>query len=157
MVTANAITADQLTALIHPRTTKASQLYELTRRAYDLEKEVREHWTQLPAEKRDLFKAVAYAAVEPKKDLQTLLLDLVGSAVVAWALIRGEKEALLAYTNACNALSQTILDAIEREHPDYEPTVTAAVEEAVNDNPYPAMDADEFRSWLKDVSDKTLS
>ena len=157
MITANTITANQLSVLLYPRTVKASRLYELTRLARALDKEIREQWTNIPVEKRELLKAMAYSSIEPKKDLQTVFLALVGAIVVAWALIRGEKEALLTYVDACNSLIQSILDAIEREHPDYEPTVAHALDEAINNNPYPAMGANEFQSWLKDVSDKALS
>jgi uncharacterized phage-associated protein len=82
-----------------------------------------------------------WGEITPKK-------QKIWEAIVYQLLCQPEESSAILDANM-ESLKNTLLDTIERTHPNYAPAMAEALEEALEtpDNT-PAMDADEFREWL---------
>jgi uncharacterized phage-associated protein len=82
-------------------------------------------WGKLPLQEQELFKAMVYQLLNTSEEANTSL------------------------SPELQGLKNALLDAVEREHPNYEKNVIEALEESLDEsNNSPAMTANEFREWL---------
>ena len=68
---------------------------------------------------------------------------------IVYQLLCQPENAKIALDASMESLRNALLDAIERSHPNYTPSMANAIAEAIETaDSTPAMDADEFRNWL---------
>ncbi len=135
-------------------TVSSSRLLVLARRAEALATLVEKEWQNFSPEERNLLEAIIYASIAERSGILSLISSFRVRLSLAWILIRGETDALVDYLKALQRLKNTVLRAIENEHPEYEHKMTEALLEAIaeSDNSS-SMTPDDFREWLSNVSD----
>jgi len=81
--------------------------------------EVEANWEALPEHRREALKAFAYLALDPPRDLKTRLTLGLGRLTMAFRMLRGDEEEIAQLVLAAHRLIHAVLDAVERENPDY--------------------------------------
>lgn len=142
----------EIKQISQPRQVSSSRLKDLARSALALATKVEKEWSDFSPEERNLIEAIIYESITERTNIRSFISNLSFRLSLAWILIKGETDALIEYFNALQRLKVVVLNAIEREHPEYEQKMTAALQsalaESVNSS---AMTTEEFRDWLTNV------
>ena len=109
----------------------SSRLLVLARRAEALATLVEKEWQNFSPEERNLLEAIIYTSIAERSGILSLISSFRVRLSLAWILIRGETDALVDYLKALQRLKNTVLRAIENEHPEYEQKMTEALLEAI--------------------------
>jgi hypothetical protein len=141
------------------RTTEPSRLHELARRAEELTVLVERHWGDFGKELQARLAALAYSIVEPPDGVSGRLRALrsaVRYAVIRW---REDQDALFDFAIAQRHLVNAILDAVEREDPEYQRALAEAVEGAlseIREGKTETLTDEDTGDWLRRLSDEAL-
>lgn len=147
--------ADDMLQFSRPRTSNASKLLELAEKAAVLTRDVEERWETLPEREREVLRTLAYTVIAPPGGVRRLSYDLLGRSLLAFALIRGEIDALRTYLTATAVLVGAIFERIESDHAQYKSAMASAVEDALRTTKERSpMSPEEFRDWLATVADQ---
>ena len=141
----------QVLQLVRPRTADPDMLHLLAGRASFLAAAVEESWDVLEPKTKEALRAFAHVAVHER-----LYSSLTERAYHVVLVLKGETGALAAFVAAVEKLVRAVVDAIEREHPEYQKAVAEAVESGLAAASQPGMNPEEFREWLSGFSDRTL-
>lgn len=138
----------EIKQISQPRQVSSSRLKDLARSALALATKVED----FSPEERNLIEAIIYESITERTNIRSFISDLSFRLSLAWILIKGETDALIEYFNALQRLKVVVLNAIEREHPEYEQKMTAALQSALAESANSsAMTTEEFRDWLTNV------
>lgn len=136
-----------------PQKGARSRLREAARVTRSLTALVEGHWEELPSQVKDVFRALAYSAIEPKPShILPMLRHSWALASLAFYILTEGPTSVLEAVSEVRRLVEAILSAIEREHPAYEKAQANAVKAALSDaDRTPSMTASEFGEWVKRV------
>ncbi|NET90381.1 MAG: hypothetical protein F6K45_20180 [Kamptonema sp. SIO1D9] len=154
MSLATALNNSEIQEISQPRQVSSSRLQYLARKIEALSVAVETKWNEFSPQERELIEALIYDLIELSQSNENWFADFFKRLFIAWVLLRTDLDSFLRYQNAVQRLKNSVLDAIEKSHPDYEEKIAAALEEAlVEIDNSPAMTQDEFSEWLTSISD----
>ena len=79
------------------------------------------------------------------------------ASTVFVAVVTGQADTVLAYFSAVLRLKGAVLQAVEREHPEYETTLVEAAKDAIGEvSTRKPVTPEEFREWLDTISADSL-
>lgn len=139
-----------------PETTSPSRLSEYTRWAERMALQVERRWQAMPTEKREILTAFAYQMSQSPKGFVGHWSRFMGRARLAYILLKGEEEVLREFLNAAGHLVSAVVDAIERENPDYDRAIKHAVEEALEQPGKQRMTTKEAGEWTGEIFDRAV-
>lgn len=145
---------EEIKQISQPHQINSSQLRDLTRIINTLANSVENNWKNFSLEARSVIEAVVYKSIARNHDIPGFALPFRVRLSLAWILIKGETEAVNDYLNALHRLKIAVLDAVEREHPEYEKKMTEALQEVfIKPDNSPVIKSEDFRDWLTNISD----
>lgn len=98
-------------------------------------KVIKKEWKNFSPEDREMLKSLAYDLIEPRPwCLDNLWLKLQARVYMLFIRATGQEQALYFCLDALDCLIDNILDAVERENPDYQQVLLDTLEE-VSTNP----------------------
>jgi hypothetical protein len=144
----------EIKQISQPHQINSLQLKYLARAANALANSVENEWNNFPIEARRVIESIVYQSIDKRRDIRGTVLPFRVRLSLAWILIKGETDAVNDYLNALQRLKIAVLDAVEREHPEYEKKMTEALQEVLtkSDNSC-VIKAEDFRDWLTNISD----
>ena len=141
------------------RTTKPSRLRDLAQTAEMWASYIERHWSDLEEEQRRVLAAYSYAIIEAPKGLSGRLRSLRAAFRFGYIRLREGQDALFDLGIAQRRLINAILDAVERDNPEYQKAHAEAVENALSEiregNTATLTDED-TGDWLRQLSDEAL-
>lgn len=112
---------------------------------------VEKDWANFSLEERNLIEAIIYESITERNGIRGLISELGLRLSLAWILIKGETDVLIEYFNALQRLKVAVLNAIEKEHPEYEKKMAAALQELLTESDKSsAITAEDFRFVILD-------
>lgn len=133
--------------LIRRAQTKASQVALATSTMLRIAHVVEQSWERICDPERDLLRELARMMANPPRPS---ILGRVRFA--AWAFRSAGEEEMREFFAAGDRLKEVLLDAIEREHPNYADFVARGLSEAL-DGRSTAVASDKISEWLSSVRD----
>ncbi|MEA5471497.1 hypothetical protein [Spirulina sp. 06S082] len=113
---------------------------------------VEQQWDKLPDLEREALIAIVYDAIESSEKEKNIILNFWRRISFAWMLINSGEESFVAYRNAVQRFINSVLDKVERSHPEYELQVSQALQEVLEDSQNSlVMTQDEFEEWLSNL------
>ncbi len=149
------ITPKEVHRLHLPEAGKAAEIAQRTRFVNNLAFEVKSSWKKIPPTTRDELAKLAY--MDPSQTPSMGLFERVRrfrNGLRLSRVLRKDPEVIREFLNAINQLNQAVLDAIERENPEYQEALAEAVEEALSDTNRRAMDAEQARERNQELFDR---
>jgi hypothetical protein len=139
LITTTALDSREFHTLTH--TPRPSELDEHTQCIRQATKIIDTQWEELSQEDREFFRGLARDLVDPPP------VGIFTRLRLAFLVLRAGLDSFSEYMDEAVRLKETLLDVIEREHPDYDEIMTATVTEALNST-LPSMSSKEFRERL---------
>ncbi len=145
-----------------PKTTKPSNLLAAAHLALKLAERIEIHWSELSEEEKQNWRAFAhYSVVGPRHGLRVVLSNFITgirlASTVFVAVVTGQSDTVLAYFGAVLRLKGAVLQAVEREHPEYEKTLVEAATNAIGEvSTRKPVTPEEFREWLDTISGDSI-
>lgn len=143
---------------IRHRTVNPSRFLTLAQRNLRVAEVVEKEWNNLVVEDRELLKSLAYDLIEPPKGLRRLGLKLWMEAYMIFIKVTGQEEELCFCLQTLDLLVDRILDAIEREQPYYNQTLSDTLEEVISSPGVEELIDGQGQTgkWLQQLSDQAL-
>ncbi|WP_204106708.1 MULTISPECIES: hypothetical protein [Spirulina sp. CCY15215] len=145
-------TFQKVSKIQQPYPVNSSQLQKFTTVLDRLTVLVEQQWNQLSDCDREVLIAIVYDAIESSKKGKNIVLNFWRRVSFAWMLIKSGEESFVAYRNAVQRFINSVLDKVERSHPEYELQVSQALQEVLEDSQNSlVMTQDEFEKWLSNL------
>jgi|GEM_PF-5593072 len=139
-----------------PKTTKTSELADLAKFADSLAFEVETAWNEVLPELQDVLVKFAYSGwereAEPASRLRRLRVRLRYTVLA----LRGEEELLYRLWNSTHRLRASVLDAIERNNPEYQEDLAEAIKDALSNRDGRTMNAEQARERNGQIFDQVF-
>lgn len=137
----------QLQRLAEPRTSSAAQLYEAARLFDEIRGVIDDNWQEIEPKDKDRLRALAYKIADIPKGMDRLSL-----LPQAWALLKGEVDAITKFHHARKRFVDAVLNRVEQDNPEYQQALSDVLSDiAAGNDRSPAMTTDEFRDWLRQL------
>lgn len=141
------------------KATNQSRFLKLARTNIRAANLVKKHWNNLSIEDREFLKSFAYDLIEPPTGLSRLWSRLRAEVYTIFIKVTGQEEEFCLCIQSLDYLIDSILDAIEREHPYYEQILSDTLEEVISSLEVEELIDGKGQSgqWLQQLSDQALN
>lgn len=140
--------------LSRPRSTSPSLLQQAALSANRIAYAVETGWADLPPDAQEGLRGLASELIEPSRGPRGVVRGLLGRLILAIVALRGDTDALYEYLAAVRRLVNSVLGAVEREHPKYSTLLAATVGDALTEGRALPLVPEEIRGWLDSMSDQ---
>ncbi len=136
----------------------SSNFEKLTAKIRKLTHRVKQEWSNLSVEDREGLKEFAYNWLEPPaKGVFNLQLQIRAIIYFLFLQVTNQREAFRSCMKAMDTLVETILDAVERQDPNYQSVLSDTLEQLYSSTIQGReLKPEETRDWLRSISDRAI-
>ncbi|MDZ8104710.1 MAG: hypothetical protein RM338_03680 [Nostoc sp. DedQUE12a] len=136
----------------------SSDFEQLTGKIRKLTHRVKQEWSNLSVEDREGLKEFAYYWLEPSAQGVFCLKSKIWTIIYFLFLhVTNQMEAFRSCVKAMDTLVETILDAVERQDPNYQAVLSDTLEQLYSGTIQGReLKPEETRDWLRSISDRAI-
>ncbi|MFN6475271.1 hypothetical protein [Nostoc sp. DedQUE07] len=158
MSTAIVIFTHEFEQIRQRKISPSSDFEQLTAKICRLTSRVNREWDNLSVEDREGLKEFAYDWLEPPaKGVFGLKSKIWAKIYLLFLVVTNQTEAFMSCVKALDTLIETILDAVERQDPNYQAVLSDTLEQlysgAIQGK---ELKPEETRDWLRSISDRAI-
>ncbi|MEH2246255.1 hypothetical protein [Nostoc sp.] len=158
MSTAIVIFTHEFELIRQRKISPSSNFEQLTAKIRRLTKKVNQEWSNLCVEDREGLKEFAYDWLEPPaKGVFGLKSKIWAKIYLLFLGVTNQTEAFIFCIKALDTLVETILDAVERQDPNYQAVLSDTLEQLYSGTIQgKELKPEETRDWLRSISDRAI-
>lgn len=158
MSTAIVIFTHEFEQIRQRKISPSSNFEQLTAKIRKLTHRVKREWGNLSVEDREGLKEFAYDWLEPPaKGVFGLKSKIWAKIYLLFLVVTNQTEAFMSCIKALDTLVETILDAVERQDPNYQAVLSDTLEQLYSGTIQgKELKPEETRDWLRSISDRAI-
>ena len=136
----------------------SSNFEQLTAKIRKLTHRVKQEWSNLSVKDREGLKEFASDWLEPPaKGVSSLKLQIRAIIYFLFLYVTNQRETFRSCMKAIDTLVETILDAVERQDPNYQAVLSDTLEQLYSGTIQgKELKPEETRDWLRSISDRAI-